>query len=806
MRVLVYPHDLEMGGSQLNAIEIAAAMQRMGHYCVIFGVPGALNARISELGLPFVAAPRPGRRPSPIAIRALLRAIDAHDIDVVHGYEWPPALEALIASRLRPRVRAVATVMSMAVAPFIPRAMPLLVGTHQIAAAERAGGRDAVAVLEPPVDLAVNDPTLPLDTDGFRRRWDIDPARPTVVCVTRLAHQLKLEGVLAAIEAVQHLPASTRPQLVIVGGGPAEGEVHARAAAANDRCGDRAVVLTGELIDPRPAYAVADVAVGMGGSALRAMAFGVPLIVQGENGFFQTLTPQTLPDFLWTGWYGYGTDAAAGATTLVALLQDLLPDAGLRRELGEFGRRTVEQRFSIDAAAVAQEAFYRDVLGRRPMHNGVDDLRSLTGLGRYHATRITHRILGNRASDDFNSRPVARAAAEHGRTGPPGDERVLLYFAGGDWDEVDGTDKHLVRALAAHLPVVWVDPAESIVRRRRNASPAPLVSSVFPRVTRIHPVAPPGVTRPGVRALTTRLVNRHVRRELSRAGTSPAIVVAAGLDAVLGDWPAATGVYFVTDDYVEGAALLGLSATAIARAQQRNLIDADLVVAVSQPLADSLRAPVPAHVLANACEPTAYAGMDQLAPAEDVTLTGPIAGLVGQLNDRLDLRMLEAVADAGDSLLLVGPRSERSADTAHRLDALLRRPNVQWVGRRPFTDLPRYLRCITVGLTPYADTGFNRSSFPLKTLEYLAAGRAVVSTDLPAARSLHTEHVDLAADAETFAARVHQRLQDGVDPAAADSRRRYVENHSWAHRAVELLQWCALDPVPLGTGPDATVS
>ena len=54
--------------------------------------------------------------------------------------------------------------------------------------------------------------------------------------------------------------------------------------------GRQVVLLTGEIADPRSAYAAADVVVGQGGSALRGMAFGKPLIVVGEEGFSELLT------------------------------------------------------------------------------------------------------------------------------------------------------------------------------------------------------------------------------------------------------------------------------------------------------------------------------------------------------------------------------------------------------------------------------------------------------------------------------------------------------------------------------------
>ena len=75
MKVLVYPHDLEMGGSQLNAIEIAARTRDLGHDVVIYGRPGSLVAKVESLGLEFIEAPVPAVRPSPAVARDLTRLV-----------------------------------------------------------------------------------------------------------------------------------------------------------------------------------------------------------------------------------------------------------------------------------------------------------------------------------------------------------------------------------------------------------------------------------------------------------------------------------------------------------------------------------------------------------------------------------------------------------------------------------------------------------------------------------------------------------------------------------------------------------
>ena len=144
------------------------------------------------------------------------------------------------------------------------------------------------------------------------------------------------------------------------------------------------------------------------------------------------------------------------------------------------------------------------------------------------------------------------------------------------------------------------------------------------------------------------------------------------------------------------------------------------------------------------------------------------------------------------SLLLVGPR-QASFET-ERIERLFARPNVQWVGPKPFASLPSYLRAIDVGLTPYTDTAFNRGSFPLKTLEYLAAGRGAVASDLPSVRELDTELVDIVSGPEPYADAVDAAL---ARPRTADlvaARRAFAHTQSWDARADDFARLLGLRP------------
>jgi glycosyltransferase involved in cell wall biosynthesis len=407
VRILVYPHAMEIGGSQLNAVELGGAVRDLGHEVLVMSEPGPLVENVNALGLEHLPIPLHRRRPSPEVIRLMVQEVRRRGIDLVHGHEWPPALEAYLGPGLRLGVPTVATVMSAAVAPFLPRNVPLVVGTEQLRREVVAGGYQEVTLIEPPVDLIANSPEF--DPGDFRSVHGLASDCLLVVVCCRLVRELKLEGLLVACDAIGELARDGLPvQLVIVGDGEARDQVSERAGRANSVAGRQAVVLVGELADPRAAYAVADVVLGMGGSALRGMAFGKPLVVQGERGFWKACRPDTVDEFLAGGWYGLG-DGANAIARLKGELEPLLAEAGYRASMGAFSRALVEERFGLLSAAQVQVRLYEQAMSApRPAYAA--DLARLAGfLTIYKLRRRLARRNGNHATDDFNAIQVTRS-------------------------------------------------------------------------------------------------------------------------------------------------------------------------------------------------------------------------------------------------------------------------------------------------------------------------------------------------------------------------------------------------------------
>jgi glycosyltransferase involved in cell wall biosynthesis len=369
MRVLVYPHELAIGGSQINAIDLAATMRDLGHEAWIYAQPGPLVDYVTEeKGLPYIAAHELRYRPAPTRIAQLARVARQHDIDVIHTYEWPPCLDAYYGARLLGGVPLVCTVLSMGFTPLIPTTVPLLMGTHELAEDVAAGWSGRVGVMEPPIDTDRDHPGI--DGSTFRKEHGISDDELLVVSVSRLSVDLKLDALKDVIDGVAALADRYPVRLVLVGDGNAAEQLGRRADAVNAACGRNVVQLPGALLDPREAYAAADIVAGMGSSALRAMAHGKPVVVQGERGFARTFDDESSAQFFHAGFYGLG-DGGSAAGAVADALAALLDDAGLRHKLGELGRSVVLDRFSLDSAAARLLELYEEIRAAAPVRGAV---------------------------------------------------------------------------------------------------------------------------------------------------------------------------------------------------------------------------------------------------------------------------------------------------------------------------------------------------------------------------------------------------------------------------------------------------
>ncbi len=185
-------------------------------------------------------------------------------------------------------------------------------------------------------------------------------AGPVVGCVGRIKFVQKGQEVLVQAAALLKQRGTLAKYLIV--GAPAPGnEEHGERLRRliRDLGLEADVLMSGELADPKPAYAAMDIFVlpsaraeSFGLVVIEAMAMGCPVVATAIGG------PVSIVAEGETGFLVPPGDAAALADKLELLLRD----ATIRERMAAAGRTRLETKFSFANTINEMEALYREVL------------------------------------------------------------------------------------------------------------------------------------------------------------------------------------------------------------------------------------------------------------------------------------------------------------------------------------------------------------------------------------------------------------------------------------------------------------
>jgi glycosyltransferase involved in cell wall biosynthesis len=386
--------------------------------------------------------------------------------------------------------------------------------------------------------------------------------------------------------------------------------------------------------------------------------------------------------------------------------------------------------------------------------------------------------LARRALRRPGSLPLTQlAAAVRGDPGPlPQGASWVVYLSAIPWSYYRHRQQELAGQLARSRRVLFVEPPGLLPRLGLR------VEQLDASLWRAAPptVLPFGRFLPPANAVNRRLAARALRRWLDQRPGGRLLWIDEDLAAPVAGRLDETAVVYDAAD-LDWTFTRAWNRPHLRRALATATRKANLLLTSSRPLTGLLRRDGRDVVeLPNACDPEHFRPDGEEAAAL-ARLPRPRVGYVGLVDERaFDARLVAGVARLRPqwSLVLVGP----STEAARRSLAGL--ANVHLLGPADYADVPALLRGIDVGVIPYRTTERIAYRQPKKLYEYLAAGKPVVSTPLPALDGIDAPHA-AAATPEEFVTAVEAAL--GEKDSTAPARRRSVAAaNSWDARGRQL--------------------
>jgi teichuronic acid biosynthesis glycosyltransferase TuaH len=353
----------------------------------------------------------------------------------------------------------------------------------------------------------------------------------------------------------------------------------------------------------------------------------------------------------------------------------------------------------------------------------------------------------------------------------------LIWFSEIQWDFLSTRKQRLLARFPAEWRILFIEPFA--VGRKSHWLPVKrgrVTVVTVPFLKNIPPGKPQLFDNPLVRWFVT-LVGRMIAAFWCQVlGFSSADRI-IGLSNIFwggaaAKMPCRVRFYDANDDH------LGFTpAQPWLRDSMRRYVEkADLIFYVSTLLLDKL-SPRPEQrcvELGNGVEFDHFARPRAEAPSQLSQLPRPLLGYAGAM-DWLDADLVVAVAKAWPeySIVLIGPAY--AGDWAEHHAALLELPNVRWVGKIAYDELPAWVQQFDLALMPLERSALKRASNPNKLYEYAAAGVPILAIDYCDAVRQAREVVDVAATAEEFVRLVPKALADGRKA----ERQAFARARSW---------------------------
>lgn len=355
LKILLPTTGLDIGGAETHVLGLAKQLKEMGHNPIVVSSGGVYVKELENNNIAHYYAPLNSKRCGKLlkSLRTFSKIIKKEDIDIIHTH-------GRIASLISKFISIGYNL------PFMTTAHALFNyggglrhltfwGDEIIAVSEDVKQHlvDNFGVKEEKITIIENG----IDTDVFRKTYKdsslteelgLEEDSIKILCISRLS------GTLAdlVIQIIKSFPSLARVlgqkvQLIIVGDGDNYEEVKNVYKQIDPR--GKSIKLLGKRTDIPEIMNSADLVIAVARAALEAMAVEKPVILAGGEGYMGLLSPQNYNLAKSTNFTGRNIGHLGGEEEFINEVEKLFKilTEEERLALGKFGRRKVEEEFSI---------------------------------------------------------------------------------------------------------------------------------------------------------------------------------------------------------------------------------------------------------------------------------------------------------------------------------------------------------------------------------------------------------------------------------------------------------------------------
>ena len=170
-------------------------------------------------------------------------------------------------------------------------------------------------------------------------------------------------------------------------------------------------------------------------------------------------------------------------------------------------------------------------------------------------------------------------------------------------------------------------------------------------------------------------------------------------------------------------------------------------------------------------------------PVDIKDIKKPIVGYFGVIDERIDLDLLHKTArlQPEKSFVMIGPLAKIGEED------LPREKNIHYLGMKSYDNLPAYLKAFDIAMMPFALNDATKFISPTKTLEYMAAGRPIISTAIKDVQRDYSHCLEIINSADEFSRAIDQLLKNN-NSTMANNYEEILAKTSWDNTAKKMQQ------------------